>query len=91
MELYVFTAATTSRAVLALFAEEGIPVTVRHIDLMKGEQHQATFAALNPNQMVPVLIDDDFVLTEASAILRYVASKVQSDLYSGDLKRRARR
>jgi glutathione S-transferase len=32
------------------------------------------FAALNPNRKVPVLVEDDFVLWESNAIVRYLAS-----------------
>ena len=92
MNLYVFQAATTSRAVLALCDAADIPVVVKDVDLMKGEHHQPPFAALNPNRMVPVLDDEGFVLSEASAILRYLATKTDSPLYpkSTDLRARAR-
>ncbi len=35
------------------------------------------FLALNPNAMVPVLIDADFVLWESNAICRYLAAREQ--------------
>ncbi|MGI4857114.1 MAG: glutathione S-transferase family protein [Janthinobacterium lividum] len=34
-----------------------------------------TFLALNPNGLVPVLQDDDFVLWESNTIIRYLASQ----------------
>ncbi len=90
MDLYVNQAATTSRAVLAFCHAAGLDVVVKDVDLMRGEHHQPAFAALNPNRLVPVLVDGDFVLTEASAILRYVANKTRSPLYPDDLRTRAR-
>jgi len=90
MDLYVNHAATTSRAVLAFCDAAGITVEVKDVDIMRGEQHQPAFAALNPNRLVPVLVDDDFVLTEASAILRYLAGKTGAALYPEDLRVRAR-
>jgi glutathione S-transferase len=90
MDLYVNRAATTSRAVLAFCDAAGIGVDIKDIDIMHGEQHQPPFSKLNPNRLVPVLVDDGFVLTEASAILRYLANKVRSPLYPEDLRARAR-
>lgn len=34
-----------------------------------------TFKALNPNSLVPVLLDDEFVLWESNAICRYLAAR----------------
>ncbi|MGY6030262.1 glutathione S-transferase family protein [Phytobacter sp. AG2a] len=43
------------------------------------------FRAMNPNEMVPVLIDDDFVLWESNSICRYLARKAsRSDLLPVD-------
>ena len=73
MDLYVDPLGTTSRAVLALCRHDNIEISVHIISLMKGEHHQLPFTELNPNRLVPVLVDEEFVLTESSAILRYLA------------------
>lgn len=50
----------------------------------------AEFKALNPNAMVPVLIDDDFVLWESNTICRYLSGREQrSDLLPTSAKERA--
>lgn len=59
-------------------------------DFYKSEE----FQAMNPNKMVPVLKDDDFVLTEGMAILQYLGDKFDwtgpKDLYPKDPKVRAK-
>jgi glutathione S-transferase len=47
------------------------------------------FLAMNPNGLVPVIIDDGFVLWESNAILRYLADKAGSDLLPSDARERA--
>ncbi len=49
------------------------------------------FRALNPNAMVPVLIDGDFVLWESNTILRYLANRYRGEaLYPQEAMARAR-
>lgn len=60
------------------------------VDLFTGEHLQPAYAAINPNKLVPVLDDGNFRLTESSAIIKYLADKVNSPLYPKDLQQRAR-
>lgn len=49
------------------------------------------FEALNPNALVPVLRDGDFVLWESNTICRYLAAREgRHDLLGADLQARAR-
>ncbi|SAI71675.1 glutathione S-transferase [Bordetella ansorpii] len=49
------------------------------------------FKTLNPNAMVPVLVDADFVLWESNSILRYLANRYgDGGLYPSQAEARAR-
>ncbi len=90
MKLYYYPASTVSRSVMQFCAEEKIAYVPVIVDLMKGEHCQPGFTAINPNQQVPVLDDDGWLLCESSAILKYLADKVGSAAYPRDLRARAR-
>jgi len=90
MKLYMHPVSMTSRPVRLFIAESGIQVDEQVVDLMTGEHYQEPFASFNPNRMVPVLEDGDLRLTESSAILKYLADKIDSPAYPKDLKRRAK-
>lgn len=48
------------------------------------------FLALNPNAMVPVIQDDDFILWESNSIIRYLAARYNaSNLYPHEARARA--
>src|SRR5688572_27880782 len=47
------------------------------------------YLALNPNGLVPVIIDDGFVLWESNAIMRYLADTRRSGLWPTAPKERA--
>ncbi len=61
---------------VALFLEEsGLPYEPIPIDTRKGEQFDPAFAALNPNNKVPCIVDDGVTVFDSNAILLYLAEK----------------
>jgi len=90
MKLYYHPISTTSRTIMLFAAESGIPLEMQVVDLFTGEHMQPAYASLNPNRLVHTLDDDGFVLTENSAILKYLADKIGSPAYPKDLQQRAR-
>ncbi len=53
--------------------EIGEPFEARRIDAMKGENRTPDYLRLHPRAHVPVLVQGDFVLTEAAAIMVHLA------------------
>ena len=90
MKLYMHPVSMTSRPVRLFIADNKIPCEEQIVDLMTGEHYKEPFASFNPNRLVPVLDDDGFKLTESSAILKYLADKINSPAYPKDLKQRAK-
>ncbi|WP_309088183.1 glutathione S-transferase family protein [Phenylobacterium sp.] len=90
MKLYCDPISTTSRPVLLFIAEHELPVEIVHVDLMAGGHLEPDYLALNPNGIVPFLVDGDFKLGESAAILKYLARKAGSGAYPTDLQGRAR-
>lgn len=90
MKLHYHPVSTASRPPYLFVRENGLPVELQVVDLMSGEHVQPPFTSMNPNQLVPVLEDGNFVLTESSAILKYLADKFESPLYPKDLQQRAK-
>jgi glutathione S-transferase len=90
MKLHFHPVSTASRPVALFCAEAKISYEPVIVDLMTGEHMKEPFLKMNPSHMVPVLEDDGFVLTESSAILKYLADKIDSPAYPKDLKKRAR-
>jgi glutathione S-transferase len=90
MKLHFHPASTASRPVVLFCAEEKIAYEPVVVDIMTGEHTKEPYTKLNPSKMVPTLEDEGFVLTESSAILKYLADKVGSAAYPKDIKQRAR-
>ena len=90
MKLYMHPVSMTSRPVRLFIAENGIRCEEQIVDLMTGEHLQPPYTGINPNKLVPVLDDGDLRLTESSAILKYLAEKIESPAYPRDLKQRAK-
>lgn len=65
------------RKVLWTCAELGLPFEREDWGAGFRATNEPAFVRLNPNAMVPVLIDGDFVLWESNAICRYLCAKAQ--------------
>jgi glutathione S-transferase len=79
------------RKVLWACAEMGIVIEQEQWGSGFKDTHTPQFLKLNPNAMVPVLLDGEFVLWESNTICRYLASKQgRSDLLPTDVADRAR-
>src|SRR5688572_16075460 len=90
MKLYYHPVSTSCRPVMLFASDHELDLEYQLVDLFIGEHRKDHYAALNPSCQVPVLQDDDFFLTESSAILKYLADKVGSPTYPKDLRKRAR-
>ena len=90
MKLYMHPFSTMCRPVRLFCAEQGIQIDEETVDLMTGAHHKEPYASLNPNRQVPLLVDGDLRLTEASAILKYLAEKNNLLSYPANLKKRAK-
>lgn len=90
MKLYMHPASITSRTVRLFIAENGLKIDEEVVDLRAGAHREPEFSAKNPSQLVPLLEDGDFRLSESSAILKYLADKTGSPAYPTDIKKRAK-
>ncbi len=88
MELYAHPLSTTSRAILLFEAESDLHVDLRTVDLSSGEHLRERFLSINPNGLLPVLVDGKVRLTDSSAILRHLANRTGSSAYPSDLRAR---
>jgi glutathione S-transferase len=73
LKLYHSTGSPNSRRVRIFLAEKGLKVPLVAVDLGKGEQHSASYRAINPRRVVPTLVlDDGTAIGEVPAIMRYL-------------------
>jgi GSH-dependent disulfide-bond oxidoreductase len=71
----LYTDATPNGLKVSIGLEEmGLKYNVHRV-FLGGEQMTPEFTALNPNNKIPVLVDDGLVVTESGAILIYLAEK----------------
>lgn len=74
LDVYAFATPNSIKVPIAL-EELRLDYDLHAVNIRKGEQKLSDFLALNPNAKVPVLVDNDLVLTESAAILVYLAEK----------------
>lgn len=60
-------------------AEKGLSWQSEILNLKQGDQHAPDYLKINPNGVVPTLVDDGFIVMESSAILEYVDQLTDDD------------
>lgn len=90
MKLYCDPISTTSRPVMLFAAENGVAIEREHVDLLSHANREPPYLAINPNGVVPFLVDGDLTLGESSAILKYLAQKIGSPAYPAEPKAQAK-
>jgi glutathione S-transferase len=89
MELYTFPISPNGKRVRVAAAEIGLPLDLKNLDFLKGEQRTPDYLALNPMGKAPTLTDSDFALWESGAIMCYLAQAKPNSLWPADAKARA--
>ncbi len=80
IDLYTFTT-PNGRKVSIVLEELGLPYNVHVVDISKGDQFKPEFLAINPNNKIPAIVDQQgpggkpFSVFESGAILLYLAEK----------------
>ena len=64
IELYSLAASPPCRSVLLCLHALGQEYTVNDINILQGEQMKEEFLEINPQHVIPTLIDDDITLWE---------------------------
>lgn len=82
--------ANSGKPMLAL-AEKGVPFESHYTDLLKFDQHQPAYLAINPDGTIPTLVHGSHVLTESTPMMEYVDDEFDGPpLKSKDPKERWR-
>lgn len=75
MKLYHNPLSPNGRRVLLTAAYLGIALEDQVLDITKGEHKAPAYLAINPNGMIPTLVDGDLKLWESRGIIQYLAAK----------------
>lgn len=93
MELYGYWRSSAAYRVRIALHLKNLAFESKSIHLVKdgGQQHQLEYVKLNPNHLVPILIDGDLVLNQSIAIIDYLdAQYPQIPLYPNDVAKKAK-
>lgn len=89
MKLHIYPPSPNAIKVLAVMNHVKADFEIVMTDLTQGATHTPEYLALNPNGMMPLLVDGELKLWESHSIMRYVAEKYGAeDLYPKALLQR---
>ena len=63
--------ANSGKPMLTL-AEKGVPYESHYLDLLKFDQHQPAYLAINPDGTIPAMVHGSRVLTESTPMMEYI-------------------
>jgi glutathione S-transferase len=72
LALYHYEPYANSMKCLIALQEKGLEFESRYVDILKFEQHEPAFVAINPNGQVPVLVHDGNAIVESTVINEYL-------------------
>jgi glutathione S-transferase len=72
IELYNAPQSTCSQRVRFVLNAKGLAFEEHRLDLFSGDQLKPDYLALNPNGVVPTIVDDGAVVTDSSVIMEYL-------------------
>jgi glutathione S-transferase len=72
IQLHHNSLSTCSQKVRLVLAKKDLAWQSQHLDLWQGDQPRPEYLALNPNGVVPTLVDDALVIIESSVIIEYL-------------------
>lgn len=75
LHLYFASQSACASRVRLLLAEKGLAWTGHHLDLLKKENVDPAYFAINPRGLVPTLVDDGQVIIESADIMFYLEDK----------------
>jgi glutathione S-transferase len=79
LTLYNAAHSTCSQKVRICLAEKDLPFADMRLDLGKSKDHlKPEYLKINPNGVVPTLVDDGDIITDSSVICEYLDEKYPS-------------
>jgi len=85
MKLYDYILSPSCYKVRLMASLTGVKLDIRPVDFHPGAEHRGPeLLALNPAGSIPILEDEDLMLTESSAMLVYLAAKAAPEWLGSD-------